>query len=52
MYPDWVLYLNSSFGFVGIFIGTRIIGKKVKIMTGIWIDFLILLAGGLSTIMK
>jgi len=50
MFPDWVLYLNSSFGFVGILIGTRLIRKKMKIKSAILTDFLILMIGGVLNI--
>ena len=50
MYPDWILFLNSGLGLIGILIGIRVIRLKTKIRTGIIIEFLILLLGGLIKI--
>jgi len=48
MYPDWVLYLNSGLGLIGILIGLGIIKLKIKIKRGILIDITILILGSLS----
>lgn len=48
MYPDWILYLNSGLGLIGILIGLGIIKLKIKIKLGILIDITILILGSLS----
>jgi hypothetical protein len=52
MFPDWVLCLNTSFGFIGILIGAGLIGKKMKIKSAILIDFLILMTAGVTSPQK
>jgi hypothetical protein len=47
MYPNWVLFLNSGFGFIGLFIGYKTIKQKIRIKTAIITDLIILLLGGL-----
>ena len=46
MFPDWLLILNAIFGLIGVFIGSKVIRKKMKIQQGILIDLVILLIGG------
>ena len=45
MFPDWTLISNAVLGFIGIFIGIKMIRKKMKIKQGILIDLLILAIG-------
>jgi len=45
MYPDWVLVLNAILGLLGIFIGWKILNRKLRIIKWFLIDFFAILTG-------
>jgi hypothetical protein len=45
MIPDWMLILNMIIGLIGIFIGIKLINKKIKIKSALIINLPLLFFG-------
>jgi len=45
MYPDWILFLNSIFGLIGVIMGIGILWNKITVKFGLIINFIVILIG-------
>lgn len=45
MYPDWVLIINIIIGFIGIYLGLKLLKKSIGLKKALIIDFVLIVLG-------